>query len=50
MKPRKVTTVPEAVNSAVPPSANGPTVILAVVVETFASSICEATVRFQINS
>ena len=50
MKPLKITTVPEALNSADFPSAIGETEIFAVVVDTFASAICEAMVRFQINS
>ena len=39
MNPFKITTVPEALNSADLPSATGETEILAVVVETLASDI-----------
>ena len=46
----KITTVPEALNSADFPPASGETEIFAVVVETLASDICDAMVLFQINS
>ena len=50
MKPLKVITVPDAVNSATCPVASPETSIFAVVVETLASCIWDATVRFQIKS
>ena len=48
-KPRKVMTVPDAVNSAVPASTVFPAMVTDAV-EPRASAICEATVRFQIRS
>ncbi len=48
MKPRKVMTVPVAMNSAVASAVLASIVTDAV--EPFASAICEATVRFQMRS
>ena len=50
MNPLKVTTVPEDVNSAGPWPSRPVTLMRAVVVDTLASCICEAMVRFQIRS
>jgi hypothetical protein len=55
MNPRKVMTVPLAVNSAsagsaMPSTAVGPAAMVTDAVTPLASAICEATVRFQIRS